>query len=123
MLHDEQKTREQEGGKHGKESCVPELVGIDARQPRRALGQAKRKHETACGYSPKGREGKVAEVKEVGVHRKGKKGYRPAALKRPGAAIGRRRNRPTGPYDEAQVNPSKTVGSSRGSLGFPDWRT
>ncbi len=31
--------------------------------------------------------------------------------------------RPTGPCVEAQVNPSKTVGSGRGSLGFPDWRT
>ena len=36
---------------------------------------------------------------------------------------GQSKDRPAGPYGEAQVNPSKTVGSSRGSLGFPDWRT
>jgi hypothetical protein len=32
-------------------------------------------------------------------------------------------DRPAGPYVESLVNPSKTAGPCRGSLGVPDWRT
>ena len=36
---------------------------------------------------------------------------------------GKKQTDPRGRTNDAQVNPSKTVGLSRGSLGFPDWRT
>ena len=58
----------------------------------------------------------MSEVKEVRVHAD------PSLS--PEGERGEMKRKPTRwAVIEAQVNPSKTVGPRRGSLGFPDWRT
>ena len=65
---DEEHAGEQEGGENGEEAGIPELLRIEIADLGGALRESECEHEADGDERSEGREGKVSDVEEAGVH-------------------------------------------------------
>ena len=68
VLPQQQQPREHEGGDHGENARIPELLFRQMLQPGGALGQAKRKHESKRREGAKGGQEEMSMMKQVRMH-------------------------------------------------------